>query len=118
MSDSPCYRQVRSEVAEKRTFRAQRVSFGLIVHEGSIRITSCKPSSRYRSRLNGRIDESTYHMRFSRSAAPSTRECKSSGIPGQCARLALCPAQSASRSDLPAFCAEGAKLRIRILCNG
>src|SRR6266851_1938688 len=40
MSDSPCYRQLRSAVAEKRAFLAQRVSSGLTVHSGSIRITS------------------------------------------------------------------------------
>jgi len=71
--------------------------------------------SRYQSRFNVRIGESTYQKRFSRSAAPSTRECKVPGFPGNVPGWHL-SAQSASRSDLPAFCAGSGKLRMRPLC--
>ena len=53
-----------------------------------------------------------------RFTAPSTRDCNNSEIPGHRTRLALCPAHSASRSALPAFCAARATFRMRDLGNG
>lgn len=59
-----------------------------------------------------------FSARWDRFATSFTRNCNNPEVPWHHTRLALCPAQSASRSDLPAFCAGRATARIRDLCNG